>query len=134
VLQQHPADAVEYQPNKRQKSDRIWLFVRLSNPQRRVDSPENLLVSADVLPENIFCLLYNLKFLASQLLSSSSAFTLISCSAYSILKMKAIYSCEMSVDFKQTTWRYMPEVITLHNHRSEDIKSYIVHYIVSEVK
>jgi hypothetical protein len=47
--------------------------------------------------------------------------------------MEVIYSFETLVDFKQTTQRYMLEVITLHNHHSEDLKPYTVH-IVSEVK
>jgi hypothetical protein len=38
------------------------------------------------------------------------AFTLVSCLAYSsTLKMEAICSFEMSVDFQWTTWRYIPE-------------------------
>jgi hypothetical protein len=31
---------------------------------------------------------------------------------------------EMSVEFQQTTWRYIPENRTLHNHRCENLKSY----------
>jgi hypothetical protein len=30
----------------------------------------------------------------------------------------------MSVDFQRTTLRYIPEEITLHNHRCENLKSY----------
>jgi hypothetical protein len=53
--------------------------------------------------------------------------TLVSCSAYfSTLKMEAIYSSETSVDFQRTTRRYIPEDSTLHNHRSENLKSYII--------
>jgi hypothetical protein len=42
------------------------------------------------------------------------AFTLASCS--STLKMETICSSETSVDFQQTTWRYIPEDSTLHLH------------------
>jgi hypothetical protein len=42
----------------------------------------------------------------------------------STLKMEAICSSETSVDTKRTTWRYIPEVDTLHNHRSKNLKSY----------
>jgi hypothetical protein len=46
------------------------------------------------------------------------AFTLLSCSAYSlVLKMEAIGCSETSVDFQQTTWRYMPEDSTLNKTR-----------------
>jgi hypothetical protein len=55
------------------------------------------------------------------------AFTLGSCSAYSsTLKMETTCSSETSVDFKQTIRRYIPEDSTLHNHRSENLKSYIL--------
>jgi hypothetical protein len=36
---------------------------------------------------------------------------------------EAICSSETSVDFHQTTWRYIPEDRTLHNHRCENLKS-----------
>jgi hypothetical protein len=39
--------------------------------------------------------------------------------------MKACFS-ETSVDFRRTTWRYIPQDNTLHNHRRENIKSYII--------
>jgi hypothetical protein len=39
---------------------------------------------------------------------------LVSCLAYSTLKMNATCYSETSVDFQQTTWRYIPEEITLH--------------------
>jgi hypothetical protein len=29
-----------------------------------------------------------------------------------------------SVDFQRTTWRYIPEDRTLHNHRCENLSSY----------
>jgi hypothetical protein len=37
------------------------------------------------------------------------AFTLVSCSAYSTLKMEVICSCEISVGFQRTTRRYIAE-------------------------
>jgi hypothetical protein len=40
-------------------------------------------------------------------------------------KMEAIYSSETSVDFQRTTWRYIQEDCTLHNHGCENLKSYI---------
>jgi hypothetical protein len=44
-----------------------------------------------------------------------SSFTLVSCSVYSvILKKGAIFSSEMSVDFKRNTRRYIAEDGTLH--------------------
>jgi hypothetical protein len=62
------------------------------------------------------------------------AFTLVSCSAYySILKMEAKCSSEMSVDFKQITRRYNPEDSTFHNQRCENLKSYIGHDSLREV-
>jgi hypothetical protein len=54
--------------------------------------------------------------------------TLVPCSAYSVtLKMEAIYSSETSVYFQRTTWCYIPEDRTLHNHSCENLKSYIFH-------
>jgi hypothetical protein len=51
-------------------------------------------------------------------------FMLISCLAYpSTLKMEVTCSTETSVDFQRTTWRYIPEDRTLHNHRCENVKS-----------
>jgi hypothetical protein len=38
--------------------------------------------------------------------------------------MDAICSSETSVEFKRTTQCYIPEDITLHNHRSEYLNSY----------
>jgi hypothetical protein len=53
------------------------------------------------------------------------AFTLVSCLAYTLtLKMEATCSLETSVDFQRTTWCYIPEDSTLHNHRCENLKSY----------
>jgi hypothetical protein len=40
------------------------------------------------------------------------------------LKIKVIYSSETSVDFQQTTRRYIPEDGTLYNHRCENLTSY----------
>jgi hypothetical protein len=38
------------------------------------------------------------------------------CSAYLTLRMKAICSSEMSIDFHQTTWCYIPEDSILNNN------------------
>jgi hypothetical protein len=40
--------------------------------------------------------------------------------------MEAICSSETSVDFQRITRRYIPEDIGLHNHRCENLKSYII--------
>jgi hypothetical protein len=53
--------------------------------------------------------LYNPKFPASQLFGLLSVFTLVSCPAYSTLKMEAIYSSETSVYCQRTTRRNIPE-------------------------
>jgi hypothetical protein len=54
------------------------------------------------------------------------AFRLVSCSTYSsTLKMEAICSSETSVETRRTTRRHIPEDDTLHNHRCENLKSYI---------
>jgi hypothetical protein len=45
----------------------------------------------------------------------------------STLKMEAICSVETTVDFQQTTRRYIPEDRTLRNHRCNNPKSYIIH-------
>jgi hypothetical protein len=39
--------------------------------------------------------------------------------------MKTIFSSKTPVDFQRTTRRYIPEDRTLHNHRCENLKSYI---------
>jgi hypothetical protein len=44
----------------------------------------------------------------------------------STLKMEAICSSETSLDTQRTTRRYIPEDGTLHNHRCENLKSYMV--------
>jgi hypothetical protein len=52
--------------------------------------------------------------------TDAPAFVLVSCLAYfSTLKMEAICSSETSVDCQWTTWHYIPEDGTLHNHRCE---------------
>jgi hypothetical protein len=49
-----------------------------------------------------------------------------SCLAYSsTMNMKATSSFETSVNFQRTTRHYIPEDRTLHNHRCENITSYI---------
>jgi hypothetical protein len=40
--------------------------------------------------------------------------------------MEAMCSTESSVDFQQTTRRYIPEDSTLHNHRFDNLKPYII--------
>jgi hypothetical protein len=61
---------------------------------------------------------------AGRLLDFPHAFTLVSCSAYSTLKIETICSSETSIDFQQTTRRYFPEDSTLHNYCCENLKSY----------
>jgi hypothetical protein len=39
--------------------------------------------------------------------------------------MEATCSPETSDDFQQTTRRYIPEDSTFHNHRCENLKSYV---------
>jgi hypothetical protein len=54
----------------------------------------------------------------------ATCFTLVSCLAYSYtLKMEAICFSETSVDSQWTTWYYILEEITLHNHVCENVKS-----------
>jgi hypothetical protein len=43
----------------------------------------------------------------------------------STLRMEATCSSEMSVDFQRTTWRYVAEDRTLHNHRCHNLKPFI---------
>jgi hypothetical protein len=51
---------------------------------------------------------------------------LVSCLTYSsTLKMETKCSSEMSVEYQRTTQRYIPEDITLHNHRCENLNSYL---------
>jgi hypothetical protein len=44
---------------------------------------------------------------------------------FSTLKMKAILSSETSVHFTRSTRRHIPKDDILHNHRCENLKSYI---------
>jgi hypothetical protein len=39
--------------------------------------------------------------------------------------MDAMCSSETSVDTEWTTWRYIPDDNIIHDHRSENLKSYI---------
>jgi hypothetical protein len=57
---------------------------------------------------------------------SRPALTLVSYSAYSTLKMEVICSSEILVDFQRNTWRYIQEDSSLHKHRCENLKSYVV--------
>jgi hypothetical protein len=41
--------------------------------------------------------------------------------------MEAICSSETSVDTQRTKQRYIPEVDTLHNHRYENLKPYMIY-------
>jgi hypothetical protein len=38
--------------------------------------------------------------------------------------MEPTFSSETSLLFQRTTWRYVPEDITLHSHLRENLKSY----------
>jgi hypothetical protein len=50
----------------------------------------------------------------------------VSCLGYSwTLKMESTCSSETPVDFKWTIQRYIQRDTTLHNHRCENLKSYI---------
>jgi hypothetical protein len=40
------------------------------------------------------------------------------------MKMAATFSSRTSVDFQQTTWRYVPEDLTLPNYLCENLSSY----------
>jgi hypothetical protein len=46
----------------------------------------------------------------------------------STLKMEVIYSLKTFTDFQWTTWCYIPEDSTLHNHCSENLKYYSVSF------
>jgi hypothetical protein len=55
----------------------------------------------------------------------SPAFTQVSCLACtSTLKVEAICSSEVLVDFQWITWHFIPEDSTLHNHRCEHLKKF----------
>jgi hypothetical protein len=60
---------------------------------------------------------------------------LVSWSTYSYtLKMELIYLFETSVGFERTTWRYIPEDVTVHNHRFENPKSYNIKFDHNEIR
>jgi hypothetical protein len=55
----------------------------------------------------------------------TSCFMIVSCVAYSsIMKTEVTYSSERSVDSPQTTWHYVPENRTFHNHYCGNLKFY----------
>jgi hypothetical protein len=61
-----------------------------------------------------------------------TCFMLVYCVAYSsTLKMEATCSSETSVDYQRTAFCCFPEDITLPNHHSEDLKSYIIRCLTS---
>jgi hypothetical protein len=45
------------------------------------------------------------------------------------LKMRVICSSEKSIDCQRTTLRYIPGERTLHNHRCQNLKSYVRIYL-----
>jgi hypothetical protein len=50
----------------------------------------------------------------------------VSCLLYSsALKIEAICSSETSADFQRTIQRHIPDGSTLHNHRCENLRSYL---------
>jgi hypothetical protein len=53
-----------------------------------------------------------------------ACFMLVSCLSSSALTMKVTCSSKTSFDFQQTTWHYVVEDRTLHNHLYENLKSY----------
>jgi hypothetical protein len=56
----------------------------------------------------------------------ATCFKIVSCFAYSsILKMDFTGSSDTSVELQGTKRCYIPEDRTLHNHRCENLKSYI---------
>jgi hypothetical protein len=61
---------------------------------------------------------------------ASGKLTLVSCRTYFFgPEDKEICSSETSVDTPRTTRRYIPEGGTLHNHRGENLKSYMLEVI-----
>jgi hypothetical protein len=48
-----------------------------------------------------------------------------------VFHLQVICSSETSVDFQRTTRSYIPEDSILHNHRCENLKSYINKYVKS---
>jgi hypothetical protein len=103
------------------------MFVRaVTGPRLRLLNPVHILASD--LKRTIFWNITLESVKAGDKQSTPPAFTLVSCSAYfSTLKMEAICSSETSVDSQRTARRYtrIPEDGTLHNHRCENLKSYI---------
>jgi hypothetical protein len=56
----------------------------------------------------------------------ATCWMLVSCLSYSsTLKMEATCSPGTSVDFQRASRRHIPEDRTLHNHRCQNLKSYI---------
>jgi hypothetical protein len=62
--------------------------------------------------------------------ASKPAFSLVSCLAYSTIKMGAICSSKRSVEFQRTTRRYIAEVSALHNYHCENLKPYIITFFL----
>jgi hypothetical protein len=62
----------------------------------------------------------------------SSAKTSKQAGGIQLLKVEAISSSETSVETRRTTRRHIPEDDTLHNHRFENLKSYINLQIYSD--
>jgi hypothetical protein len=62
---------------------------------------------------------------SKQVASLPPACMLVLAEIISTLKMEAISSSQTSVATQQTTRRHIPEDDTLHNHRCENLKSYI---------
>jgi hypothetical protein len=50
-----------------------------------------------------------------------------------ILKTEVTSSSKSFAEFQQTTWSYLPQDRTLHNHHGENLRSYI-HDIISQKK
>jgi hypothetical protein len=76
------------------------------------------------------CIQHVIDFLLNTTETSSAwlatCFTLVSCFVYSsTLKLEATCSSEMSSEFQQTTWHYIPEDRIVHNCCCKNLKSYI---------
>jgi hypothetical protein len=57
---------------------------------------------------------------------AASRVMVAACLTYSSnLKMEAVFSSEMSVNFYHTAWRHIPENATLRSHHSETLKSHL---------
>jgi hypothetical protein len=59
----------------------------------------------------------------------AACFVLVFCLAYSLTLKEIRRSSETSDGFQRTTRRYIPEDRTLHNHRCENLKSYIKFHV-----